>query len=354
MAIDWTRGDLRHGLTVLQVDPTDLTDVRGELRGVTGGKLDLQYYGDTRMGAKLETTGAHDWDGSAALRLVHTVSDYTGVLLVEPIFTGFVTEASWEGESDARKVSWTLNSTLHAMESAVVGWPYSVAAGSKALGVIAQMCASLGRPCRIDQSAHEYLFSSNKVYEAGSTYASILFDVCDRSDNRMSVDAEGVVTFSAYELPASRGVDYDASELGERGAVIGPVSGDAMGLDAPARVVVRAEDGDKSVTGAALAPDGSPSSAKVRGFRNDRFETVSDLTPFTTEAARALAQRYLDADLSEVPAIKHGLLYHPLREGAIERLTMRDGSTARWMVSGASLDLTKWTWELDLKGGWDA
>jgi hypothetical protein len=354
MAIDWTRGDLRHGLTVLQVDPTDLTDVRGELRGVTGGKLDLQYYGDTRMGAKLETAGLHGWDGSAALRLVHTVSDHTGMLLVEPLFTGFVTEASWEGEGDARKVSWTLNSTLHAMESAVSGWPYGVAAGSKALDVIAQVCASLDRPCRIDQSAHEYLFSSNKVYEAGSTYASILFDVCDRSENRMSVDAEGVVTFSAYELPASRGVDYDASELGERGTVIGPVSGDAMGLDAPARVVVRAEDGDKSVTGEALAPDGSPSSARVRGFRNDRFEKVSDLSPFEAEAARALAKRYLDADLSEVPSISHKMMYRPLREGDVERLTMADGSVARWMVSGASLDLATWTWDLDLKGGWAA
>lgn len=352
MAIDWTRGDLRHGLTVLQVDPNGLTEVRGELRGATGGKVDLQYYGDTRMGAALETTGAHGWDGSSALRLVHTVSDYTGMLLVEPLFTGFVTDASWEGEGDARKVSWTLSSTLHAMETAKTALPFSVAAGSKALDVVRQVCSTLGRPCRIDQTAHEYAFSTNKVYEAGSTYISILFDLCDRSENRMSVDADGIVTFAAYQPPSSRGADFDASELGGRGAVIGPVSGGAMGLDAPARVIVRAEDGDASVTGVASVPDGAPSSAKVRGFSNDRFETASDLSPFDESTARALAQRYLESDLSEVPAIKHGLMYRPLREGDVERLTMADGSVARWMVSGASLDLTKWTWELDLKGGW--
>lgn len=352
MAIDWTRGDLRHGLTVLQVDPTDLATVRGELRGATGGKLDLQYYGDTRMGAKLETTGAHGWDGSSALRLVHTVSDFTGMLLVETLFTGFVTDASWEGEGDARSVSWTLKSCLHAAESAVTALPFGVAADGKALGVFAQVCSTLVRPCRIDQSAHEYVFSTNKVYEAGSTYISILFDLCDRSNNRLGVDADGTVTISGYVPPASRGADFDASELGGRGAVIGPVSGDAIGLDAPSRVIVRAEDGDSSVTGEASVAAGAPSSAGVRGFSVDRFESVSDLSPFTVDAARALAQQYLENDLSDVPAIKHGLMYRPLREGAIERLTMADGSSARWMVSGASLDLAKWTWELDLKGGW--
>lgn len=354
MAVDWTRGDLYHSVSVLMVDPVTMTDVRGELQGVTGGKLDLQYYGDTRMGAELETCGAHGWDGSAALRIVHTVSDYTGVLLVEPLFTGFVTDQSWSGEDDALQTSWTLKSALYAMQAAVSGWPYGIAAGSKGLGIIANICSTLNRPYRIDSTAHEYVFGTNKVYDAGSTYISILFDICSRANNRMSVDADGLLTISGYEQPSNKGVDFVAYEHGSRGTIIGPISGDAAGLDAPTRVVVRAESGDKSVTGAASVPNGAPSSMGVRGFRNDRFETATDLSPFTTEMAQALAQQYLASDLSEVPAIKHGLMYRPLREGDIERLTMADGTSARWMVSGASLDLTKWTWDLDLKGGWSA
>lgn len=352
--VDWTRGDLYHTVSVLMVDPSDLATVRGELQGVTGGKIDLQYYGDTRMGAELTTRGAHGWDGSAALRIMHTVSDYTGILLTEPLFTGFVTAQSYEGEGDELAVSWTLKSGLYALEAAKSELPYSVAKGSKALGIVRSVCSALGRPFTIGPDAHEYVYGTNKVYEAGKTYLSILLDVCSSANNRLSVDANGGITVDGYVVPSTRAADYEAYENGKRGTVIGPIKGDATGLDAPARVIVRSESGDKSVTGIAMVAAGSPSSASVRGFRNDRFETSTDLSPFTVGAAQALAQRYLSEDLSDVPTIKHGLLYRPLREGAIERLTLHDGTATRWMVSGGSLDLEKWTWELDLKGGWTA
>lgn len=351
-AIDWSRGDLCHTCTVLMVDPGNLVDVRGELRGVTGGKLNLQYYGDTRMGAELTTMGDHGWDGSAALRIMHTVSDYTGVLLVEPLFTGYVTAAPWEGEGDGLKVAWTLKSGIHALEASVAETGYGIAAGSKALTIVAQICGSLGRPYRIDSTANEYVYSSNKVHEAGKAYSSILFDVCNSSDNRMSVDASGFVTFSGYVAPSTKGVDFEAYESGPRGVVVGDTSGEMGGLKTPSRVVVRAESGENSVTASASVQAGTAQSQGVRGYRLDRFESVSDLSPFTTDAARALAEQYLANDLNDLPTIGHGLMYRPLREGDIELLTTKDGSRARWMVSGAELDLTTWMWDLSLKGGW--
>lgn len=352
MAIDWTRGDLYHSLRVLMIDPKNFENVRGELRGTVSGKVDLQYYGDTRMGAELETRGAHGWDGSAALRLIHSVRDYTGLLLEESLFTGFVTAQSYEGEGESRSTSWTLKSGLYALESARSELPYSVAKGSKAKTIISKICSSLGRPLRVEPSAHEYVFGSNHVYDAGSTYLSIVLDMCSRANNRLSVDADGIITVSGYVVPSTKSADYDALERSDRGTVIGPIKGDATGLDAPSRVIVRGESGEENVTGYAMVASGAPSSQGVRGYRKDRFESVTDLSPFTSDAAKALAQRYLTEDLSDVPSISHGLLYRPLREGAIERLTQRDGSTARWMVSGGTLDLTSWTWDLDLKGGW--
>lgn len=353
MSVDWARGDLTHTLAVLVVDPTDLVTVRGELGGVTGGKLDLQYYGDTRMGAELVTVGDHGWDGSGALRLVHDVSDHTGLLLRETLFTGFVTGASWDGEGDSRRVTWSLSSTLYALQSTVASQGYSVARGTKALSVVRHVCEALDRPYEVGSAAREYAYGSNKVYEAGTNYLSLLFDVCDRANDRLTVDADGIVVVDGYEPPSGRAPDFDSDERDARGSVVGPVSGDVSGFDTPARVVVRAESGNRTVTGVANVPSGSPLSAGVRGYKLDRFETVSDLSPFTQAAARALAQRYLDNDLNDVPSISHGLTYRPLREGMVERLTMADGSTARWMVTGARLDLNSWTWELDLKGGWE-
>lgn len=350
--IDWTRGDLAHSLTALMVDPSNLTDVRGELANVTGGKLDLNYYGDTRMGAELVTKGDHGWDGSAAIRIEHTVSDYTGTLLQETLFTGYVTAAPWEGEGDALAVTWTLAGALHAFETAVAETGYSIAKGAKALDVVRSICSTLGRPYAIASTALQYVYSGNKVFEAGTSYLSILFDVCDSSSNRLGVDELGRLTIDRYVTPSERGIDYDADERDARGAVIGDVKGETGGLDAPARVIVRAEDGERSVTGIASVPNGSAASPGVRGYRIDRFETASDISPFSVDGARKLAQRYLDEGQSEMPTIQHGLLYRPLREGMIERLTRRDGSSARWMVSSASLSFDKWTWEMDLKGGW--
>lgn len=350
--VDWSRGDLRHGMRALMVDPGDLSAVRGELRGVTGGKLNLNYYGDTRMGAELTTVGDHGWDGSAAIRIVHTVGDYHGPLLEESLFTGLVTAAPWEGEGDALAVTWTLSGTLHAFEAAVAETGYSIARGAKALGLVASIARTLGRPYAIQPGAVEYVFGTNRVYEAGRTWLSILYDIADASGNRIGVDALGRLTLDRYVAPASRGVDYAADERDPRGTVIGPVKGDTGGLSSAARVIVRGDNGSRTVTGIASVPSGSAASAGARGYRVDRFESVTDLTPFGVSAARAKAQRLLDEEQGELPAIQHGLTYRPLREGAIERLTRRDGTTARWMVSGATLGLGSWTWDLDLKGGW--
>lgn len=349
--VDWTRGDLAHSLRVLMVDPFDLSTVRGELSGVTGGKLELHYYSDTRAGATITTIGDHGFDGSSWLRIVHTVSDYTGVLLVEPLFTGFVGEASWSGEGDSLNVDWTLQSSLSALDSAVPTYGYSVAYGAKALDVYDQICSTLRRPHRVD-NANDYVFGANTVYEPGDSYLSILNGVCDSSSNRLGVDADGTISISRYTAPSSRGVDFSCDERDKRGMVIGDVSGDYEEYELPSRVIVRSEDGDNSVTGAVDVPQGSFSSFDRRGFRNDRFEKVTGLWPFSNDAARDKARQLLDESLNQSDSISHGLMYRPLNVGMIERLTTKDGITKRWMVSDASLDLMAWTWELDLKGGY--
>lgn len=76
------------------------------------------------------------------------------------------------------------------------------------------------------------------------------------------------------------------------------------------------------------------------------------MSPFTSAQATKLAERYLKEKSQLVETMHHGLRYRPLREGDIESLTWPGTTTRRWQVASASLDLSSWEWDLDLKGGW--
>lgn len=352
-SIDWTRGDLLHGLQVLMVDPNDLSTIRGELRGVKGGTLDLQYYGDTRCSATIETVGDTGWDQSAALRIVHTVGDYSRVMLVETLFTGFVKHIAWDGQMESIHRTYEVAGTLYGMESDPTSG-VSVAEGTHALDVIRQMCEAANRPYRIGPNATDYIFGSSHVYDAGASRLEILFDACERSGNRLGVDENGVYTFDRYVPPSQLGPTYEVAVGAQRGMVIGPVSGDEGWMSAPSFVIVHAEGEGSTVTARSSIAAGTLQSHAVRGYDVGDYRSVSDLSPFDQPTAQALADRYMQEDYDEVETIKHAMMYRPLREGDIELLVEADGTRRRWLVSGATIDLSRWIWDLELKGGWAA
>lgn len=354
-AIDWSRGDLSHRLRVLMLDPQNLTTVRGELRNVNvGGKLDLSYYSDTRMGASIDTAGDDGWDGSAALRLVHEVHDFTGLLLTEPLGTFHVTKRDWKktdgGETGA---SYTLSSPLAGLASAKVPINYGIGRGVKALDAMRKVFGQTTTPYAIAGGARNYTFSKAVIYEPGTTFISILFDLCDRSNNRLSVDALGRVTVSPYVSPTSKAPSFTTDASDERGQFVPQLTGGDAALERYGRVIVAAKDGDRLITAQASAPAGNRASERYRGYTKDDFRQLNDMSPFTKAQAQALAKRYLNADLTTDQKCSHSLTYRPLREEDVELLTI-GGSSYRWHVYSASLDLASWTWNLDLRGGWRA
>jgi hypothetical protein len=346
VAIDWSKGDLSHRLEVLQVDPLNLTDVRGRLAEPTGGELDLDYYGDTRMGGTVDEFGG-SWDGSSALRLVHTVYDWTGDLLTETLFTGYVTRA--RSRNGTR--TYELASTLHGLETNVTPGTFNVTAGTKALDVARHIFKVVSRPYRIDPGAGDYLFSGAVVYDAGSSYLSILFDLMDKSGNRISVDENGIVTVSRYVRPSMRTPDWEESTADARTCIIGAPDYSDGTMEMPERTIVHAEKDGATITVTSLAPAGTATRHSVRGWCIDDYHEESDLSPFTRDAAQALADRYLAVALEPDREMAHGLMYRPLREGMVEAMT-DGGETRRWQVSSAALDLAAWTWDITFKGGW--
>ena len=347
MAVDWTRSDLRHSLKVLMVDPYGLKEVRGELADVTGGELQLEYYGDTRMGGTLTAMDTCGWDGNSALRLVHTVSDFTGELLTETLFTGYVTEAPLAGST----MTFTLNSALHGLETNVVSGGMSISKSSKAKSVMQGVFKSTSRPYRFGPGALDYLYGTSVVYDAGTAYLHILNEVADKAGDRVNVDENGIVVIERYTEPSKKSWSWQEDTSSERTTVIGRPEYSDNSMQTPERAIVVAQDGDKTLIGTAIAPTGSPSRHSVRGYGIDDFRNESDMSPFTQSAVNAKARQYLEEGLVVDRRCSHSMMYRPLREGDVELLTDR-GETLRWQVASASLDLKTWVWRLELKGGW--
>lgn len=345
--VDWSRGDLYHSMRVQMIDPYGLKQVRGELTDLIGGELQLEYYGDTRMGATVTALETCGWDGSSALRLVHTVSDYTGELLTETLFTGYVTDSSL---SDSI-VTFTLNSTLHGLETNVVSGGTTISKSSKAKSVMSSLFKNVSRPYRFGPGSTDYLYGTSVVYDAGTSYLHILNEIADKSGNRMNVDANGIVVVERYAEPSKKTQSWSEDTSSERTMVIGPIEYSDNSMQTPERAIVVAEKDSSRIVATAIAPAGSPSRHSVRGYGIDDFHTESDLSPFTQASAQSLANKYLKEAIVVDRKCSHSMMYRPLREGDIELLT-DNGQTLRWQVSSATLDLAAWTWKLDLKGGW--
>lgn len=346
---DWASGALRHEMRVELVDPGNLETVRGGLEGLdASGRLSLDYYGDTRAGLTLSTSvpvGWSDgWDGTAAMRLVHTVGDWS-----EELFTGYVTSTDWTDASGMRKTSYTLNSCLYGLQTDRVGWPYTVGAGAMGLDAIERVLDKCSRPYRVLPGALDYRFGSATVYEADKTWLSVAFDLADRSGDRLDVDGRGMVTVGRYDSPSARTPSIVLDTSDPMAVTVGQVGGSSNALDIPSRVVVHASDGESELTGWAYQPASSPYTNTRRGYNLDSYHDESDMEPFTQAQADALASSYLSRESSLVDRRTASMMYRPLRTGQVVELR-HSGETDRYMVSTAELDLSTWTWSLDLKG----
>ena len=333
-------------MEVRQVDPYNLSTVRSTLAEPVGGEIDLDYYGDTRMAATIEESG-QTWDGTSALRIVHTVYDWTGDLYTETLFTGYVTRVSKRGEV----TTYECASCLYGLETNVTPGTFAISKGEKALNVVRDIMKKVSRPYAIDGDANDYLYGGPVVFEAGTSYLSILFDVMDKSSNRISVNANGKVTISKYTRPSKATPDWSESTEDARTLIIGVPEYSDNSMEWPERSIVHAEQDGKKITAIALAPDGSASRHAVKGYCLDDYHDESDLSPFTQQSAQSLADKYLANALERKDEMYHGLMYRPLREGMVERL-YDGGRNRRWQVADATLSLKSWTWEVNFKGGW--
>ena len=347
---DWGYAGLVHDMRVELVDPFNLETYRGELQGVqTSGRLSLNYYGDTRSGLTISTSvmdGDHDgWDGTAAMRLIHSVGDWE-----EELFTGYVTDREWSDENGIRTTSYTLSSCLYGLSVDYVGYPWTVGENAMGLDVIAYIFKKCrNRPNSIKADALNYRFGSATVYEANKTWLSVLFDVSDRSGDRVDVDAHGYVTVDKYVSPSERTPFAEFDTADKRSVTVGPLTWSDNRSEIPSRVIVHAKDGDTELTGWAYQPDTSQFTHPSRGYNLDSYHEQSDMEPFTQAQIDALAARYLNEESALVTNLDIEMMYLPVNTGWVIGIT-HEGEYGRYMISTAELDLNSWVWSLGLKG----
>lgn len=351
MAFDYLRTDVTYSLRVALHDPKTGA-VRGELQGVSGGKLTLDYYSDTKASATVETvsTGSDGWDGTAAMRLHFDVSDSMGERVWgDTLFTGFVKGVDEQRRDGMYVRKYELGSKLWTLQNDLMGILY-MDAGLSVQAAITHILKDTGGAI-YEVGCPDAALRAQRIIEPGTSRLSALYDLADAAGIQVSVTQGGDISLGRYVEPSRRGADFDANASASRGDVIEPIKVSDATLGLYSGYMVVSKKNDRYAYGTAERTSGRASAA-ARGYRYMGKESINDLAPFSNAAAATEARKLLNRDTA-VAEMSHGLLFKPLRVGMIERFWQASKST-RWLVKSANLDMNPglWTWDVDLKGGW--
>lgn len=349
MTPDWWDGSLRHSFRVELVDPVNLTTSRGQLQGVASdGTVSESYYSDARATAGLKTyvaSGEEDgWDGTAAMRVVHMVGDWE-----ESLFTGYVTKASRSEENGLVTREYTLTACIYGMSTQILAGPYTVGAGAMGLAVLEDIFGKcVSRRHRVMAGATDYRFGTATVYEPGKSWLSMAMDVANRSGDRLEAGGDGYVEVERYVVPSSRDASFSIDPWDSRSIVTGELKYSDSATSVPGRAIVYAESDGQALNYIASQTRGSRFHYLSRGFVIDDFQKVTDLSPFSRDRARQVAEQAL-ADATDVgESLTMGTLYLPARPGEVIRVTSGEVS-GRWMISTRKVDMSNFTCEYGMK-----
>lgn len=341
---DQTRVD---ELTVQMVDPHTLSVVRGELGSVMDCTITEGYFTDGRVSGQVTALDDDTYVADSMLRIVHRIPDigYSAELL-----TGYVTQLQRDHSDNSTTTTYSLDSTLWALSEDTLPRHFSIGAGATTdqafESVLRKTC---GREYLLLPGAKNSRFSQTVVYELGDSFLSDLFDICDRSGNRLDVDGHGRITIAAYVPPSAREPDWviDANE--SRSIVLDEGDGwtDKPG-EAYNRVIVVHKNGDNETVGYVDAGAGYRYANGNVGWLRAKVISENDLSPDTSARATELARQRLAENVTVETERKVKCMYFPVHEGEVIRFSL-DGDTRKCLVKQVDADLSDWTVSLTLK-----
>lgn len=286
--VNWKKTGYSYDVVVNVVHQTNVDIVLGMLSGVqlSGMTITQKYYSDSRDQAKLTTIVPEgESDGyikNARLRIVMSIPSR---FWSEELITGYVSDVDTVIESGYTKRTYTIEGTMwglleHKLSSNVI-----IGAGSRLINNWASEMSSKTTTQFDTSRAQDHVFGSNIVYEAGTVFATYLFEMCS-GYNRMYNDGHGRVVLAKYIEPSkmtpTRVIDYKDTI----GLSMAPLSANDTSYESPGEAIVTAtvsqpdpNDENKTIqkvlVGHYAAPSSHPTSMATRGFMRSRSDSYN-------------------------------------------------------------------------------
>lgn len=340
-------------LKAYAVDPHNFDLTRCEIEGLQqSGHITWGYDSDTRVSASISVLDPTFPHGSW-IRLVVEAPEYT-----EELGTFAISHIQKEevGENSLL-VSYDLQSVLWALSEDRGGYHYCIGSGVKTQTAAARIVSDVcGRKYRFLPGMRDTASGSNTVYEIGDSFLSILFDICNKSNNRLDCDGHGRITFEPYISPRNREYDVEIDERDPRSIVLdsGLTEDDSSG-EAYNRTIVyykgRPEGSDKDVEilagGQVVSSD--PISASVTGVTRTQVHTVNDMSPATQARANQLVSTYISDDVDPNITRDRTIMWIPIKGGVVMKWTDKLGVTGKWFARTVEGNFDDWTMSLTTK-----
>lgn len=345
MASEGAWGDLarRDSVEAVEVDLRSCSDVRGAIVGLDPASVEVTegYYTDTRVQAKLTTAtpdGEDGW-GGGRIRVCHSWPGHR-----EALVTGYVTDVDETVADGLVRRTYSLDSSLYALDGDLLPWRYAFAAQASMLEGVRQLLGTCGREYDL-AGARDRRVQSPTVYDIGESALSVLMDVAGDTD-RVGVDGEGRVTLRPYVAPSARPATATLDVAGPM--VVGDVRRSTSRYSTPGRVIVTSGAGDDERCGSYDAPPEAPSSSQSRGYMVAKVEASRSKEP-TDQQLRDEARRSWEA--SQDPGDEWSLTVHwmGLHQGDVVEL-VAPGTRRKCLVKGVTSSTEGMTQRLTLKG----
>lgn len=339
-SVDWRDPARKDVIHFQMVSPNNLDEVYGDLTDVQLGSSSITYgyYTDTRYSSGISFLKSNNYIENAWVRIIHEVpaSGYVSELGT------FIPTSPSETKNGAVIVTLDLQSPLWGLKEDYITSKFTINRKASYVDAFKRICDNCNRECIVDQ-ANDVIADKAMVYDIGESNLDILFDLCDKTDNRMDLDGHGRIillpTVDHSILVPSWTLDYDDP----RSMIIeGTVKMDPQVDDIPSRAIVT----NGNIVGIADVPDGVRYSAIHRGYV--KAEKYSDNSATNAAKAKTIAENYLNL-YSQSSQWTMDCLYFPCSCG--ENVTfIMDGEKHYCMIQSVDpVNLDTMTLSLTLK-----
>ena len=304
--IDWKDPKRTDVIRCYMVDPNNLDEDYGEIEDVQLGSSPITYgyYTDTRYSSQITFLRDNNYLERTWIRIVHEVpaDGYTNELGT------FVPVSPSTNYGGAGTMSLNLQSPLWAISNDFTTAAYTISKGTSLVKAFQNVCNTLHRAYVLN-APNDYLAGSAIVYEPGTSYLSILFDIANNSNNRVDLDGHGRITLDPAVSFQDKSAVMDLDADDPRSIIIAnTLKMETESDEIPNRVIVI----DESYSGYADLPDGSEYSAAQRGYVKAEKYSGSGIT--SNAQAKTLAQTLLN-NYTKVTHWTMQTLYFPAKCG---------------------------------------